>query len=150
MGLPRESQSTALTRLCVPLRMQLSPVHPLEHIHFFIVYKSLPCGQFYLLCITLSWSQGFNTLFKDKETEGTSGWVDSLMSVRHRAGVRAQGTHVPVWCFCNDSSIYSWGMCTLRAAYGSGIWRSPGESHEEQASHLSHVTVSSPLTLAQN
>ena len=63
MGLPREPQSTALTCLCVPLRIQLSPAHPLVHIHFFIVYKSLPCGQFYLLHITLSWSQGFNTLF---------------------------------------------------------------------------------------
>ena len=66
--------------------------------------------------------------------EGRSGWVDSLMSGRHRAGVRAQGSHVPVWGFCNDRTIYSHGMCVLRAAYGSGIWRSPGESHEEPGS----------------
>ena len=63
MGIPWEPQSTALACLCVPLRMQVNPVHPLVHTHFFIVYKSLPCGQFYLLRITLSWSQGFNTLF---------------------------------------------------------------------------------------
>lgn len=31
--------------------------------HFFIIYKALPCGQFYLLHITILWSQSFNVLF---------------------------------------------------------------------------------------